>query len=186
MRALSLVANRQVELANLIVTKRASIRVQHVPERRVVAKPSALGTASKSTHAVGSRQRELLVGSLDDVGALVHRRVGDDGVDASAHRRLGLGSLAGAEVVPRVVGDVVGATRLVDVEEVDFTPVGGDLLAEVVAARGHGPVGDAVGVYVAAEDADGGTVDIVGSDASSGDGSDDGEGGGDGGEHVEF
>lgn len=53
-------------------------------------------------------------------------------------------------------------------QEVDGAAVGGDFEAEVVARGKAGEVGDAVCVDVAAEDADGGAVFVVGRDGDAG------------------
>ena len=83
--------------------------------------------------------------------------------------------------------------RGVDAEEVNAAVAVRDLDADVIAADGTGPVGDAVGVDLAADHSDGGGELVVGGDAgrlaaASGHGANQGgrgqEGSGDGGEHL--
>src|SRR5262249_48011917 len=71
------------------------------------------------------------------------------------------GRLARLQVVPGVVADVVGALGLVDAQQADGAAAVAQLDADVVAVDGAGPVGDAVGVDLAAEDADRGRVAVV-------------------------
>lgn len=59
----------------------------------------------------------------------------------------------------------MGAAGLVDLEEVEAAVAVGDLDTDVVAVDAHGPVGNTVGVDEAAQDANGGRVLLVGSDA---------------------
>ena len=56
----------------------------------------------------------------------------------------------------------MGALGLVDAQEVDLAALVAELDAQVVAVDGAGPVGDAVRVDLAAEDADRGGVAVVG------------------------
>lgn len=61
----------------------------------------------------------------------------------------------------------MGAGGLVDLEQVQAAVAVGDLDADVVAVDAHGPVGNAVGVDLAAQDSDGGRVLLVGGDAGA-------------------
>lgn len=165
-RALGLVADAQVESALLIVTVVAD-RVEDVDELVVLGDPAALvlGARADVAHAVGGRERQLAV--VHEVLALVGI---DEFVvhgDATAGVRLVLGRLAKGEVVPGVVRDVVGTTRLVNLQEVDAAALVRDLDANVIAVDTHGPVGNTVGVDLASDNTDGGRVLLVGSDAST-------------------
>lgn len=153
-RAGSLVADGEVEVAELVNAPGAG-RVLDVVESVVLGDEAVgLGQAgSKVVHAVGGREREFAV-VLEEETALA----GGDGLplhgDGATLAGSLSGALAGAEVVPGVVGDVVGTAGLVDAEQVDVALAVGDLDADVVAADGVGPVGDAVGVDLAAKNAD--------------------------------
>lgn len=77
----------------------------------------------------------------------------------------------------------MGSSRAVNLEDVGGVGAVGELDADVVAADGTGPVGYAVCVDLAARDAHGGGVLLMGSDAGSaatlgGDGGNDGSRGG--------
>jgi hypothetical protein len=85
--------------------------------------------------------------------------------NASALLRVLGGRLAETKVVPGIVGDVVSTTGRVNLEEIDGAALVGDLDADVVAVNGTGPVGNAVGVDLAAENSDAAGVLVVGSDA---------------------
>lgn len=61
----------------------------------------------------------------------------------------------------------MGAAGLVDLEEVQAAVAVGDLDADVVAVDAHRPVGNSVGVDLAAQDTNGGGVLLVGSDAGA-------------------
>lgn len=61
----------------------------------------------------------------------------------------------------------MGAAGLVDLEEVEAAVAVGDLDADVVAVDAHGPVSNAVGVDLAAQNTNGGRVLLVGSDAGA-------------------
>jgi len=189
--ALGLVADGKVEVALLIDTVLAN-GVVDVVEGVVLGDP-ALGLAEAGgdiVHAVGSGEGQLsvvhevlAVGSIDIL--VVHG-------NATTHVRVLGGRAAEAEVVPGIVGDVVGTTGGVDLEEVDGASLVGDLDADVVAVDATGPVGNAVGVDLASQDTNAAGVLVVGSDAgrargatgSNGAGSDQGSRGGgeDGGE----
>ena len=112
--------------------------------------PRLRKTTSNIIHRIRRSKRQFPAGRLDQTGALLR---GDRLVvhlDAAAGDGVGHGRLARVEVVPGVVGDVVGAAGLVDAEEVDGAPAVGDLDADVVAVYAHRPVGYAVGVDVTA------------------------------------
>lgn len=163
-RADRLVADGEVEVADLVNAVLAD-GVVDVVEVVVLGDP-ALGLAearSEVVHAVRGRERQLAVlhealalGSAHDL--VVH-------VDTTTLVGILGGRLAVGEVVPGIVGDVVGTTRLVDAEEVEGTALVGDLDADVVAADGTRPVGDAVGVDLATDNTNAAGVFNVGSDA---------------------
>lgn len=163
-RARRLVALAEIESADLVVSVLAE-GIGHVDELVVLVDP-AVGLAHAAghvVHAVGGGQGQLAV--VEEVAALagIDELVGH--VDAAAGVGVLLGALAEAKVVPGIVGDVVGAAGLVDLEEVEASVAVGDLDADVVAVNAHGPVGNTVGVDEAAQHADGGRVLLVGSDA---------------------
>lgn len=114
---------------------------------------------------------------IDQVLALGHVDVLVLHLDGPAGDGLVGGRVPRVEVVPGIVADVVGALGLVDAEEVQGAALVGEGDADVGAGDGGGPVGDAVGVDFAAEDADGGGVAVVGGGPDGGCG---GEGGLDG------
>lgn len=58
------------------------------------------------------------------------------------------------QIVPCVKGDIVGTTGMVNLEQSDGAVVGGDLHADVVTIDLFPPVGDPVGIDLAAEDSD--------------------------------
>lgn len=98
---------------------------------------------------------------LEKAGALGHRHVLVGCREPAAGGRGLRRVLARHQVVPRVVRDVVGPARLVDLEQVHGPPVRGHLHAQVVAVRRRGPVRRAVRVDLAAEDADRARVGVV-------------------------
>lgn len=164
MRALGLVALSKVEGAILVPTVMAD-RVEDVNQLVVLGNP-AVGVVEARrnvVHAVccGEGQRAV----VEQVATLVRRDKLVLHVDAAALVRLLRGRLAEREVVPSVVGDVVGATGLVNLEEVQAASLIGDLDANVVAVDDLRPVGDAVGVNFASQHADRGRVLLVRSDA---------------------
>jgi hypothetical protein len=132
----------------------------------VVLGDPALGLAEARgdvVHGVGGSEGKLAL--VKDVLAL-------GGVDvlvvhgnASALLRVLGGRLAEAKVVPGIVGNVVSTTRRVNLEEIDRAALVRDLNADVVAVNGTGPVGNAVGVDLAAENSDAAGVLVVRSDA---------------------
>jgi len=129
----------------------------------VIADPGVMGeTAGEEVHAVSRAEGEFPVVGPDEVRAL-----GDVDVfilhgGGAAGGGLVGGGVAGVEVVPGVVADVVGALGLVDAQEVDGAALVAEADADVGAVDAAGPVGDAVGVHLAAEHADGGRVAVVG------------------------
>ena len=79
---------------------------------------------------------------------------------ATAVWRFGRG-FPGCEVVPRVVADIVCAAGLVNVQEVDRAPFMGYFDAVTCCVGIFGPVRHAVGVDLAADDADAGGPFVV-------------------------
>lgn len=186
MRAAGLVAHSQVEGADLVITVVAH-GIEDVDELVVLSSKGVglLKAAGDIVDAVGSAERQLAV--VQQIGALaVVDELPVHGV-AAALLGVGSGGLAEDERVPGIIGDVVGAAGGVDLEDVEGAALVGELDADVVAVDVSGPVGDAVGVDVAAEDADGGRVLLVGGDgdgAASGE-DDSRDGGSGGGEEAE-
>ena len=177
-RATGLVADVEVDSA-LLISAHLAERVVDVEQLEVLADPAGGVAHARGgvVHAVAGGQGQLAaveeVSALAGVDELVRH------LDAAAALGVLLGGLASDEVVPGVVGDVVGARGGVDLEHVQAVGAVGDLDADVVAADGAGPVGNTVGVDLAAGDSNGGGVLLVGGDAGSaatlgGDGRDDG------------
>lgn len=100
-------------------------------------------------HGVGSSQRNLAI-IVEEMEAVtgVNKLV----VHVTSDEKVLLGRGVGEEVVPGVVGDVMGTHRRVNFEKVDPTLGIRDLDADVVAGDGARPVSDAVGVNLASED----------------------------------
>ena len=166
-RASSLVALVQVKRASLVVTILAD-GVEHVVQLIVlgsIAVGLVLHARRNVVHAVGSRQGDLAI--VQQVSTLAGRTVLPVHVDAPALVRLLVSTLAKSEVVPRIIRNVVSTARGVNLQHVEAASAVGDLDANVIAADGARPVGYAVGVDVAAHDADGARVHIVRSDAGS-------------------
>jgi hypothetical protein len=163
--ARGLVADGEVEGALLVDTPVAD-RVENV-EQLVVLGDVAVGLLQARgdvVHAVGSSEGNVLA-LVEERTALAGGTVLVVHVDSATLMRLDGGRLAKGEVVPGIVGDVVGTAGLVDPEEVDAAAAVGDLNADVVAADAARPVGNAVGVDLATQDTDGRGVLLVGSDA---------------------
>lgn len=162
--ALGLVADGKVEVALLVDTVLAD-GVVNVVEHVVLGDP-ALGLAEARgdvVHGVGGGEGELAL--VEDVLALGGVDVLVVHGDATALLGVLGGRLAKAKVVPGIVGDVVSTAGGVDLEEIDGAALVGDLDADVVAVNGTGPVGDAVGVDLAAKNSNAAGVLVVGSDA---------------------
>jgi len=162
--ALRLVADGKVEVALLVDTVLADGVVDVV--QLVVLGDPALGLAEARgdvVHGVGGGKGELAV--VEEVLALGGVDVLVVHGDATALLGVLGGRLAEAKVVPGIVGDVVSATGGVNLEEIDGAALVGDLDTDVVAVNGTGPVGDAVGVDLAAENSNAAGVLVVGGDA---------------------
>lgn len=150
MGAAGLVGDGKVgHVAGLVVSVRAG-RVGNVVQDVVLADPGVSGAAGDKVHRVGCREGEAARGLVDEVRTLGHGNVLVGGGDTTAGGGVRGGGLSSVEVVPGIVGDVVGTTRLVNLQEVDGSSVGADLDTDVVAAGERRPVGDAVGVDLAA------------------------------------
>lgn len=148
-----LVADGEIKSANLIhapVAHRVKDVVQLVVLRDVAA--GLVEAGGDEVHAVSSQQRHLP--TVQQVGALARGNVLVLHGEAAALAGVLGGGDAEAEVVPRVVGDVEGSAGGVDLEEVQGAALVAHADADVVAVDGAGPVGDAVGVDLAADDAD--------------------------------
>lgn len=190
-----LVAQVEVGVLAPLVNAHGAGRVGDVEEREVVANPRvSLLAAGDKVHCVGGSESKGLVLGLEQVPALAHGNVLVGGRNASTHDGVLSGGLAGHEVVVGVVGDVVSTTGSVNLEKVDATTVGRNANAHLVAVNGAGPVGDAVGVDLATEDANGRREGVVrsdgdgvalGRDRKSGGAGREGRDSGNGEEHVE-
>lgn len=101
--------------------------------------------------AVGCREGKAAI--AHQVGAVAGRDILDLHVDTPASDRVLPRALARHEEIVGIVGHVVGATRLIDAKEVEVATAVVDFDTDVIAAYGARPVGDAVGVDLAAEDA---------------------------------
>ncbi len=147
-------------LADLVVAPGAD-GVDDVVEGEVAADPGAGGAAVDVVHRVGGGEGELAGGLLDDRGALgrVDGLVG--GVDGAALYRVLHRRPTGYQVVPGVVRDVVGAARLVDLEQGDRASVGRHPHTDVVASGERRPVRHPVHVDLASQHADRGRVLVV-------------------------
>ena len=148
-RAGRLVADGEIEGANFIVAVLAAARL-NVVQSGIVVKPGAGRAANVGVDGVGSHERELAIGCLDDAGAFTH---GSDLVlsrDTSTHSGLLCGADTNVEVVPSIVANIECTARGVDLQKVDSAPIRSDTHAEVVAVRLHRPVSDAVDVDEAA------------------------------------
>lgn len=112
-------------------------------------------TAGQEVHAVGSREGQLGAVSLDEVGTFrgVHLLVLH--VDTSAGNGIDGSRLARLEVGPGVVTDVMCAAGLVNSEKIDGAISISELDTDVVAIDGARPVGNAIGINLTAENADG-------------------------------
>lgn len=185
MRAGRLVGVGPVDEVALLVVADGADGVGDVVEDVVVAHPALLvgEAAREEVHAIRGAEGEFMALGINQVLALGHVDVLVLHLDGPASDGLVGGRVAGVEVVPGIVADVVGALGLVDAEEVQGAALVGEGDADVGAGDGGGPVGDAVGVDFAAEDADGGGVAVVGGGPDGGCGG--GEGGLDGEEEEE-
>lgn len=108
MRARGLIANTQIQFAHLIEAQRTR-RVRNIVQRGVLPDPRVGAAARVETHRVGCHQRQLAIGGLDDVLTVGHVDLLILGGDAAAHGGVVAGGIAGGQVVPGIVGDVVGA-----------------------------------------------------------------------------
>ena len=148
-----LVADGEIDAAQLVVTELAD-RILDVEEAIVLSDPAVrlAQAAGDVVHAVGGGQGETAgLEVLDAVagGDVLHLHI--DGATGDGVNR---GALAGDQEVVGVIRDVVGAAGLIDAEEVNRAAAVGDADADVLAVDRHGPVGDPVGVDLAAENAD--------------------------------
>jgi len=152
----SLVGVGPVERADLVMTPVAD-GVDNVVQDIVPGDPAVrVGKAAcQEVHAVGGAQGHLVavgveegstLGGIQDLVLHVNTTTGGGGLG---------GRLAGHEVVPGIVADVVRAARGVDAEDVDGAAFVAQLDAEVVAIHVSGPVGNAVSIDLAAQDTDG-------------------------------
>lgn len=163
MLALRLVRTRPVQLARLVVSPRAN-RVEDVVKNVILAHPAAIlvvEAARQKVHAVGRRQWKLVSLCVDQVLALGSVQLLRLHFDGPANGRSVVGPVARGKIVPGIVADVVSALGLVDAQELDLAVAVREGDAKVVAVDRAGPVGDAVGVDFATEDADRGGVAVV-------------------------
>ena len=179
-----LIRNRQIRKAASDVLSIVTAGIRNVVQLKIIADPAPTSLARvDKIHAISRREGKLAVRSLDNRAALFWRNKLVDGINGTTELCTARGSDAVLQVGVGVVADVVGTRRGVDLEKGDGAAVGGYPHAHVVAVDGAGPVGYSVDVDFAAENADGGGVLVVGSDAdgfaaSMGDCSGGGEGSG--------
>lgn len=147
-------------LADLVVAVGAD-GVDDVVEGEVLADPGAGAAGGDEVHGVGGGEGELARRLGDEGGALGRVDGLVRGGDAAALLRVLPGPLPRHQVVPRVVRDVVGAARLVDLEQVDRPPVGRHPDADVVAPRRRRPVRHPVHVDLAPQHPDRRRVPVV-------------------------
>jgi hypothetical protein len=150
-----LVADREVKLTFLVVAE-GTDGVANVVKNVVLGDPAVglIEAARQIVDAVGSAQRQLGVIGINEVGAL--RRVNflifhghtttSDGLVGSR--------LAGLQVGPGIVADVVSASGLVDAKQVDGTAFVAQLDANVIAVDRARPVGNTIGVDLTSQDTD--------------------------------
>lgn len=143
----SLVRVGVVEVACLVATE-STQRIEDVVQDIVLADPGIvlLETAGEKVHAVRSAEREVTVFRVDQVLAVGGVDVLVGHLDGAAGGGLVGGRVAGVEVIPGIVTDVVRAFGLVDAKEVDGAVLISEGDADVCAVNRLGPVGDAVSV----------------------------------------
>lgn len=154
MRAGSLVRVGVVKVARFVATE-GTQRIEDVVEDVVLADPCIvlLETAGEKVHAVGSAEREVAVLGINEVLAVGRVDVLVGHLDGAAGGGLFGGRVTGVEIVPGIVTDVVGAFGLIDAEEVEGAVLVGEGDADVCAVDRVGPVGDAISVDLASQDA---------------------------------
>lgn len=154
MRAAGLVAGGQVEGALLVIAEGADSVADVV--QNVVLSDVAIWlskAAGQEVHAVGCAEWDLGTIGVDEIGALggihllvLHRH-------CTSSDRVNGRRLAGLQVVPGIVADIIGAPRLVDAQKMNGAALVGKLNTEVVAIDGSRPVCDTVRVDFAAKNA---------------------------------
>lgn len=154
MRASSLVRGGVVEVAGFVATE-STQRIEDIVEDVVLADPCIvlLETAGEKVHAVRSAEREVAVFCIDEVLAVGSVDVFVGHLDGTASKGLFGGRVAGVEIVPSIVADVICAFGLVDAEEVEGAVLISEGDADVCAVDRVGPVGDAISVDLASQDA---------------------------------
>jgi hypothetical protein len=156
MRARGLVADSHIKVAHLIEAPRAR-SILDVIQRSVLPNPRVGRAPNEVINRVRSHDRQFPVRSLDKRSTFRHRKLLPIRRDPTTHSRSFFSALSSVEVVPGVVGDVEGAAGGIDGQQVNSaTGRGfGYLDADTVTAGFERPIGDAVCVDKAAEDADG-------------------------------
>lgn len=162
MRAGRLITHMEVRVLAPLVNTEGTSRVSDVEEREVVANPRVgLLAAGNKVHGVCRCESKGLVLGQEEVLALVHVDILVSSGDNATHDRFFSRGLTGDEVVVSIVGDVIGATGSVNLEEVNAAAVGKNTNAQVVAANRAGPVGDTVSVDLATKHTNGRRVNVV-------------------------
>lgn len=154
MRAGSLVRVGVVEVARFVATE-STQRIEDVVQDVVLADPGIilLETTGEKVHTVRSAERKVAMFRVDEVFAVGSVDVLVGHLDGTAGGGLVGGRVAGVEVVPCIVTDVVRAFGLIDSEEVDGAVLVSEGDADVCAVDRLGPVGDAISVDLASQDA---------------------------------
>lgn len=154
MRAGSLVRVRVVEVARFVATE-STQRIEDVVQDIVLADPGIvlLETAGEEVHAIRSAERKVTMFRVNEVLAVGSVDVLVGHLDGAAGGGLVGGRVTGVEIVPGIVAYIVCAFGLIDAEEVDGAVLVGEGDADVCAVDRLGPVGDAISVDLASQDA---------------------------------
>ncbi|KAI9148181.1 LOW QUALITY PROTEIN: putative alanine aminotransferase [Paramyrothecium foliicola] len=161
--ACGLIGCGPVELA-LLVAAEAADGVEHVVQHVVLSNPGVwlVKAAREEVHAIGGAERQLVIVGPYQVFALFRIEVLKRHCSGSAGGWLVGGTVAGEEVIPSIVADVVRAAGLVDSQEFNGAIAVAEGDADVVAVDGAGPVSNAVGVYLTTQHTDRGRVAVMG------------------------
>lgn len=184
MRTGRLVIGGPVERADLVETP-GTDGIEDVVENVILCHP-AIGlreTAGQEIHAVGCAEGQLAALCMDEAGALRGVDILKSHRGGTAGGGLRSGRVAGVEVIPGIVTDVVGTARLVDAEEIDGSTLIRQRHTDVVAVDRARPVGDAIRINLASQDTDRGGITVVrsGPDGAAGGSSSSSSSGGRGG-----
>jgi hypothetical protein len=126
-------ARRQISLrdrwhgAGFIISISAC-RVEDVVEGKIPSNPRVRG-------ATCDREGEKSLWLQKEVSALGHVDILVSDGEATATYRIQGGRLADREIVPGIIGNIVGTSRLVNLQEVNRSPFGAELYINIVAIR---------------------------------------------------